>query len=101
MPTDKRRPRVEFRLENDVYALLQEQVRRLAANGTITTVDQYARALCLSALGQAAQLAFADEVAIAAHNAKRRVGAYIGQLIEENMEGVVEAAQGGTAPEDG
>ena len=94
MSTDKRRPRVQFRLEDEVYAALQEHVRRLQAEGSITTVDQYARALCMAALGQAPQIAIADEIAIAAHNAKRQIANYLGQLIEENMPSIVQAATG-------
>ncbi len=92
MPNPNRHPKVQFRLENEIYAALQLRVRQLRAQGTITTVDQYARALVLAALGEEEKIVFADEVVLRAHRAKHKIAEFIGQLIEDNVAELVRVA---------
>lgn len=92
MPNPNRSPRVQFRLDNETFGLIEERVAELAQQETKTTPDAYCRALVLAALGQPANIAFADEIAINAYAARHRIAQFIGQLIEANMEAIVQAA---------
>jgi hypothetical protein len=90
---------VQFRLDVETFALVQQRVTELRSQGTLTTVNLYCRGLFLSALGQSKDLAFADEIALMAHASKHRVARLIGELLEEHMETIVQAAL--TEPDDG
>lgn len=92
MPNTNRQSHVQFRLDNEIFAIILERVAELEKQGTKTSVSLYCRALVLAGLGQSNALAFADEIALKAYGARNRIGAYIGALLEANMKEIVRVA---------
>lgn len=92
MPNPYRQPHVQFRLDVETFGLVRAKVAELREQGVNTSENLYCRALVLSALGQPKDVAFADEIALMSHAAKNRVARAIGELLEEHMSAIVEAA---------
>lgn len=88
----ERRPKVQFRLENATYQLIEDQVFALKEQGTEISPDAYCRALVLSALQQPKQVAVADEIVMRVHRAKHSVAAFLAELLDEHMDDIIVAA---------
>jgi hypothetical protein len=99
MPNTERQAHVQFRLDKEVFALLQERVAELRTQGTLTTVNLYARSLLVAALGQSTEVAFADEIAMMAHAARNNISRRIADLLEANMDALVQGALTPPEPE--
>lgn len=97
MPETKRQPRVQFRLEETTYELLEARAREAEVSP-----DAYARVLFLQAFGQSSLETLTDELTVAAHAAKRRMMQAVNALLEKHMDTLLEAALGsGSEPSSG
>lgn len=91
MPNE-RQPHIQFRLDWDTFALVEERVAELHQQGVKTSPSLYCRALVLAALGQPENVALANDLSLRAQAVSTRAVKAMGAVLKQHLEEIVQAA---------